>query len=90
MRKAGESMTELAPHIFPAGITSGSPERDEELYVDFVAKYWGDPAYREWVDRDPAGALRAEGLRVPHGVEVNLLPASDNDMHVVLPACSEV
>ena len=82
-------MGESVPESFPAGITSGSPERDQQLYVDFVAKYQGDPIYREWVDRDPVGALRAEGLQVPDGVEVKLLSSTGDAMHVVLPAHSE-
>ena len=74
---------------FPAGITSGSHERDQQLYVDFVAKYQGDPVYREWADKDPVGALRAEGLQVPEGVEIRLLPSTGDAMHVVLPERSE-
>ena len=74
---------------FPAGITSGSPERDQQLYVDFVAKYHGDPAYKEWVDMDPAGALRAEGLQVPEGVEITLLSGTEDATHIVLPSRSE-
>lgn len=82
-------MAGSVPDSFPAGITSGSPERDQQLYVDFVAKYQGDPAYREWVDKDPVGALRAEGLQVPDGVEVTLLPSTEDAMHIVLPGRSD-
>ena len=74
---------------FPVGITSGSPERDQQLYVDFAAKYQGDPEYRAWVDRDPAGALRAEGLQVPEGVQVKLLASTAEAMPIVLPARAE-
>ena len=77
------------PDSFPAGITSGSPERDQQLYVDFVAKYQGDPDYREWVDKDPVGALRAEGLQVPDGIEVKLLSSAEDAVHIVLPKRSE-
>lgn len=82
-------MTGSVSESFPVGITSGSPERDRQLYVDFVAKYQGDPVYREWVDMDPVGALRAEGLQVPEGVEVKLLSSTGDVMHLVLPARSE-
>ena len=71
---------------FPVGITSGSPERDQQLYVDFVAKYQGDPAYRAWVDTDPAGALRAEGLQVPDGLQVKLVSSTAETLPIVLPA----
>ena len=80
---------ELVSDSFPVGITSGSVERDRQLYVDFVAKYQGDPAFREWVDMDPVGALRAEGLQVPEGVKVKLLSSTEDAMHIVLPARSE-
>ena len=79
----------LVPDSFPVGITSGSVERDRQIYVDFVAKYQGDPAFREWVDMDPASALRAEGLRVPEGLKVKLLSSAEDAMHIVLPARSE-
>ena len=79
-------MSESEPYLFPAGITSGSPELDRQIYVVFVAKYQGDPDYRKWADADPAGALRAEGLHVPEGIEVKLLCSTDDAMHVVLPA----
>ena len=79
----------LAPDRFPAGITSGSVARDRQLYVDFIAKYQGDPSFREWADMDPAAALRAEGLQVPEGLKVNLLSSTEDTMHIVLPARSE-
>lgn len=82
-------MTRLIHDCFPAGITSGSPERDQQIYVDFVAKYLGDPSFRAWADVDTAAALRAEGLQVPEGVDVELLPSASNVMHVVLPAPSD-
>ena len=80
---------ESAYYSFPVGITSGSVERDRQLYVDFVAKYQGDPVFREWVDMDPAGALRAEGLKVPEGVKVKLLSSAEDALHFVLPTRSE-
>ena len=80
---------ELEPDLFPAGITSGSVERDRQLYVDFIAKYHGDPTFREWVDMDPAAALRAEGLQVREGLKVTLVSSAEDTVHVVLPARSE-
>ena len=34
-------MAESVPDGFPAGIPYGAPEREQQIYVDFVAKYHG-------------------------------------------------
>lgn len=54
-------------------------------YIDFVAKYQGDPEYRAWVEQNPAQALRSEGFEIPDGVEINLLESADDRLHVVVP-----
>ena len=57
-------------------------------YIDFMAKYHGDPDFRKTVDADPAAALRSEGVAVQDGVDVKLLPTGENLFHIVLPAPS--
>jgi len=67
------------------GITNEEFERRQKVFVNVVAKYYGDPDFKAQVDADPAGALRAEGMEIPAGVTVKLLFNSDKLMHVVLP-----
>ena len=58
-------------------------------YIDFVAKYHGDDTFKKKVDENPAVAMRSEGLSVPTGVKVKLLPTDENVFHIVLPAASK-
>ena len=69
--------------------TPGSVRADDLTYIDFVAKYWGDPEFKARVDADPAAALRAEGFEVPEGAEVELLESTGNKLHIVLPRASK-
>ena len=65
---------------------SGSIIEEESAdYMDFVAKYHGDAAFKKTVDTDPAAALRSEGIPVPDDVEVRLLSSEENVLHIVLP-----
>ena len=61
-------------------------ERNQRIYTDIVAKYYGDPDFKARMDADPTAVLRAEGLDVPGDARVELLFNTDNLVHIVLPA----
>ena len=54
-------------------------------YIDFAARYHGDPEFRKDADADPAAALRSEGVSVADEVEVRLLSSEESVLHIVLP-----
>ena len=68
------------------GLSPENIRRNQEIYVDIVAKYYGDPDYKAKVDADADGMLRAEGLHLPEGAKVKLLFNTDKLIHVVLPS----
>ena len=61
-------------------------ERNQQVYADVVAKYYGDPDFKAAVDADPTAVLKAEGLDIPEGATVKLLFNTENLLHIVLPA----
>ena len=63
-------------------------ERNQRIYADIVAKYYGDPEYRDRMDRDPTATVKSEGLDVPENAEVRLVFSTKNLLHVILPALS--
>ena len=65
-----------------------SPERirrNQQIYANFVAEYYGDPDFKAMVDADPTRALKAAGLELPEGIEVKLLFNTEKIVHLVLP-----
>ena len=60
-------------------------ERNQQIYADIVARYYGDPDFKSEVDQNPATVLLREGLDVPKGVKVELLFNTDKLIHIVLP-----
>jgi hypothetical protein len=50
-----------------------------------VNKAWIDDAFKTKLLSDPASILRAEGVRIPEGVEVRIVEDTDSVHHVVLP-----
>jgi len=71
------------------GVDRELVERSQQIFADIVAKYYGDPDYKEKVDADPTGVLKAEGLEVPEGAKVKLLFNKENLIHIVLPAVDD-
>lgn len=69
-----------------AELTPERIERNQQIYADIVAKYYGDPDFKAKVDADPTATLEAEGLEIPKGAKVKLLFNTDNLLHIVLPA----
>ena len=60
-------------------------EQNQRIYVDVVAKYYGDPDFRDRMDADPTATTKAEGLAIPDNAKVRLLFNSERLLHVVLP-----
>ena len=75
-----ENMEKLYP-----GLTVESMQHNQAVFSDIIAKYYGDPGFRERLDADPAGVLNAEGFRIPPGRTVKLVFNSDEVMNVVVP-----
>lgn len=69
-----------------AELTPERLERNQQIYADVVAKYYGDPDFKASVDADPTSVLRSEGLAIPEGATVKLLFNTEKLLHVVLPA----
>ena len=66
-------------------LTREQVERNQRIYSDVVAKYYGDPDFKAKVVADPTAVLKAEGLDVPEGARVELLFNTEKLMHIVLP-----
>lgn len=66
-------------------LTSEEFAKNQRIYADFVAKYYGDPDFRAKVDANPTVALKAEGLYIPDGAKVKLLFNEGKVIHIVLP-----
>ena len=71
------------------GITEEELKRNQDVYTDVVAKYYGDPDFKAKVDADPSATLRDAGMDIPKGVNVELLFNTDKLLHVVLPKSTD-
>jgi Nitrile hydratase, alpha chain len=60
-------------------------EEQMRIIENIVARAWTDDIFKCRLVSDPAGVLKAEGVRIPQGVEVRILEDTDNVLHVVLP-----
>ena len=69
-----------------AELTPERIERNQQIYADVVAKYYGDPDFKAEMDADPTRVLKDEGLDIPEGATVKLVFNTDNLLHIVLPA----
>ena len=67
------------------GVDPGRIIEDPMDYIDFAARYHGDPDFRNAAVADPVAALRSEGIAVADGVEVRLLSSEEGVLHIVLP-----
>jgi hypothetical protein len=67
--------------------TYPDPETFERAWAQLVAASWSDPAAKQRLERDPAGALAAEGVHLPPHLTVRAQPgASDLTVFLPLPA----
>ncbi|MDP2846740.1 MAG: NHLP leader peptide family RiPP precursor [Humidesulfovibrio sp.] len=57
----------------------------QKLWAKIVAKAWADEDYKQRLLDEPAAVLRAEGLTVPEGVEINVVEATAKKVWLVLP-----
>ena len=71
------------------GLASENLQRNQQVYADVVAKYYGDPDFKAAVDADPTKVLKAEGLDIPAGADVKLLFNTEKLLHIVLPAIED-
>ena len=71
------------------GLAPESLQRNQQVYADVVAKYYGDPDFKAAVDADPTAVLKAEGLDIPDGANVKLLFNTEKLLHIVLPAIDD-
>ena len=51
-----------------------------------ITKALQDEDFRQRLNADPAGTLKAEGIEVPESVTVRVVADTENVRHVVLPA----
>jgi hypothetical protein len=54
-------------------------------YGQFVARAWGDEAFKQRLLADPGQALAEQGIAVPPGVEVRVHENSPTVVHLTLP-----
>jgi hypothetical protein len=67
-------------------ITPEEFAKNQQIYADVVAKYYGDPQFKAKVDANPTKVLKAEGFYLPDGAKVKLLFNDEKLVHIVLPA----
>ena len=68
------------------GVSPERLDRNQQVYADVVAKYYGDPDFKAAMDADPTTVLKAEGIEIPEGATVKLRFNTDKLLHIVLPA----
>ena len=52
---------------------------------EFITKFLSDESFREELKKDPRGALRAHGLKVPDGIEIEVVETTATKHYIVLP-----
>ena len=60
-------------------------EDQMRMIESIVEKAWIDDIFKDRLLSDPARVLRAEGVKIPQGVEVRIVEDTENVLHVVLP-----
>jgi hypothetical protein len=60
-------------------------EEQMRIIEGIVEKAWIDNTFKDRLLSDPAKVLRAEGVKIPQGVEVRIVEDTENVLHVVLP-----
>ncbi len=54
-----------------------------------IVKCWQDAAFKARLLADPLATLKAEGVKLPDGVAVNVVEDTKSVLHLVLPAPPE-
>ncbi|SMM98760.1 hypothetical protein SPONN_2799 [uncultured Candidatus Thioglobus sp.] len=58
---------------------------NQKVFLDVVARYYGDPDFKAKLDANPTDVLTEEGVEIPEGSKVELLFNTDKLIHIVLP-----
>ena len=61
-------------------------EEQLKQYSQIVAKCWADADFKARLMADPVGALAAEGIETPAGVELRIVENTPNVVNLVLPS----
>ncbi len=67
-------------------LTPEQVARNQQIYADVVAKYYGDPDFKAEMDASPTEVLKREGFDIPGDAKVKLLFNTEHLLHIVLPA----
>ena len=54
-------------------------------YTKVVLKAWKDPQFKERLVKDPIGALKDQGIEIPHDVIVTVFENTDKQFFFVIP-----
>ena len=55
-------------------------------YQQIVAKCWANDDFKSQLMADPAAVLKAEGMVLPEGVNVNAVEDTAQSIHFLIPA----
>lgn len=56
-----------------------------ETYQQIIAKCWADDAFKQRLIADPAAVLRAEGMDLPEGMQIQVHENTDQHLCLVIP-----
>gem|GEM_PF-3028946 len=59
---------------------------NKEAYKSIITKCWADPEFKRRLIADAAGTLRAEGIAVPEGTQVNVVENTAREFTFVIPS----
>lgn len=54
-------------------------------YQQIIAKCWADDAFKQRLIADPAAVLRAEGMDLPEGMQIEVRENTDQQFYLVIP-----
>jgi hypothetical protein len=61
-------------------------EETQKAWNKVIARAWSDQLFKERLLRDPAKALKENGIKVPEGEAVKVVENTPKMVHLVLPA----
>lgn len=61
-------------------------QNPNEQWRKVVTKAWSDESFHQMLLANPVGTLKSEGIDVADGLNVHVHQASQNEMHLVIPA----
>ncbi len=66
-------------------ITQEQFEENQKIFLDVIARYYGDPDFKAKLDANPTDVLKEEGIDIPGNSKVELLFNTEKLVHIVLP-----